>query len=187
MQAKIYAPTVEERKQALQIAKRFPARRILVHLGLVSAVALAYAWYRTDFALPFRPNPLDVAVGLVTTLILEVVAHIRKTDRAELDLFLEEEDFKAFGPLLYRLTEDGLDWWRGGERGSLGWSAFDKFRLTENHLLLAVSGRADCYWVCRRAEVGEPLLARVLAGLEQHGVMQVAETGSASLGIASLR
>lgn len=111
MRARIYAPTLQQRRVALKVADRFRPTW-LVKLGVYATVAVSYAWYKSGFAFPFEFNAIDLAFALLVATVIEIWQFATKTDKAKLHHWLQEEECRDFGPLHYRLTEAGFEWWQ---------------------------------------------------------------------------
>jgi hypothetical protein len=169
MQAQIYAPSVQQRREALKVAERFRVKPVLVKLGLYAVLAITYGWYRSDFTFPFIPNQVDLAVGIGGFLLGEIIGFFSKKDRAKWHSEDNDELAKLNGPLQYRLTETGLDTWWLGERVHRDWADFARFKLTDDLLILVPSRQRDEYWAIPRDGIGEALLFVVLYKLEEGG------------------
>jgi len=174
VQARIYAPTIEQRKEALKVAERPRPKRIVFRLSLYVIFTLACAWYSSDFVLPFEVDKVDLAVGVLAALLGEIGDFFSKKSRAKWHFEDNEELARENGPLQYRLTDTGLDSWWLGERMHLEWAAFARFKLTDDLLILVPSRQRDSYWAIPRNGVDDALLSIVVRKLEEGGATDAA-------------
>lgn len=173
MLAKVYAPTVAQRRVGLEVAGRFWTRWLFIRTAICIAVPLAFGWYEADFAYPFPLDTGKLIVGVVAAVVTEIFVHRGRAGRAKSDAEWEAQLAQQHGPLLYRFTNEGLELLQAGRQIRHDWDAFSRFKATDELLVLVHSGGGADSWVFPTADIGESLLPVVLEKLEQSGATRL--------------
>src|SRR5688572_29397607 len=173
MLAKVYAPTIAQRRLGLEVAGRFWTKGLFIRTGICIAVPLAFGWHEADFTFPFPLDTGNLIVGVVAAILTEIAVHSSRRDQAKSDAKWEAQSAEQYGPMLYRLTDAGLELLQGGRQTHHAWDAFSRFKLTEDSMVLVHSGRGSAHWVFSRADIEEDLLSVVLENLERSGATRL--------------
>ena len=173
IQAKIYAPTLEHHKEALSLVGRSRATSALKKTAAVGALMFAYLWWRSDFAFPLLVRWIDLLVAVTLAAGGEVYSYFSRSGEAKMKAYTHKLDTDKHGPNHYRASIQSLDWWWLGFHERVQWGHFDRFKLTDELLIVAKSHTGE-YWALLRADLGPDLVPAVVDVLRQAGAKEVA-------------
>ena len=173
IQAKIYAPTFEDHREAVELTKPSRARGILKKTIIFAICMLIYLAWKSDFAFPIAFDWSALIVPLLVTAGIDLYYFFDTKHEAKNNLEIEQLDNRQLGPRHYRATSKGVEWWWSNHHAVDEWLGFDRYRLTED-LLIVASSRSRGYWVLPRGELSPDLTASILESLRQAGAKEVA-------------
>jgi hypothetical protein len=172
IQSRIYAPTLEHHREALALVGRFRAKKAVTPIAATAIIMLAYWWWKSGFALPFVFDWFDLAFLVVVNAGIQTYSHFSRRDEAKMKVELRELDTDNHGPQYYRASLKGLEWWWFGIGEQIEWSQFDRYKVTDE-LLIVANARTGGYWALPRADLGPDLTSALVDILREAGAKEV--------------
>ncbi|MXO59603.1 hypothetical protein GRI89_08620 [Altererythrobacter salegens] len=180
MGAKKYEPTEAHHSAAIGLISRHRRQRVLRKLVWTAAFYLVLLAWRSDFDFPPRFHLADIFMAMAIFAGSEIWWFFDKTGAAKAKLFTQELDQKKLGPMRYRVDLNRLEWWWQEHHDNEDWESVDRYRLTDDLLIVAHSRRGG-YWALPRSDIGPDLVSDLIEKFEQIGLECMPESGKLPL------
>ena len=173
IQAKIYAPTLEDHRQAVRLTKRSRATSLLEKTAIVAVCMLIVMAWESNFAFPIAVDWSDLIVPFLIALGIDFYVFFDAQSEAKNRFETDESDNEQLGPRHYRATSKGVEWWWSTHHDLDEWAAYDRYTVTDKQLIVAQS-KTGIYWILPRQDLSPQLLETVIGTLRRSGAKEVA-------------